>query len=143
MRDSAFLAEPPASITARADALRASLGDQGVVELDAISQTPRFVAKLDGYLSGPSAASAPQVALGYVRAHSGVFGLDAGDLAGLKLARERVTPDGVHHVVFAQTVDVSRSSIATCAPTWRPTAASSTCSAPRCASSRCPRRRRR
>ena len=105
VRDSAFLAEPPASITARADALRASLGDQGVVELDAISQTPRFVAKLDGYLSGPSAASAPQIALGYVRAHSGVFGLDAGDLAGLKLARERVTPDGVHHVVFAQTVD--------------------------------------
>ena len=44
------------------------------------------------------------VALGYVRAHAGVFGLSATDLAGLALARDYVDIEGIHHLSFAQSV---------------------------------------
>src|SRR5690242_12690555 len=46
-------------------ALRASLGVQAVVQVDRLTGTPRQVARLDGLLTGPSAAPAATVALGY------------------------------------------------------------------------------
>src|SRR4051794_37813164 len=96
---------PPRSRDAAADALRRSLGAQGQVAFDRVTGTPRSVAKLDGFLTGPSTAAPATIALGYVKAHADVFGLDAGDLAGLKLVKDYRDVLGTHHLVWAQVVD--------------------------------------
>src|SRR5256885_6079702 len=59
-------------------ALRKELGVQGVVSIDPLTATARSVARLDGFLTGPSRQPAKSVALDYVRSHQDVFGLDAG-----------------------------------------------------------------
>ncbi len=89
-------AEPPVA------GLQADLGEQSVIDLDPTTLTPRQVARLDGTLTGPSAAPAAEVALGYVRAHAGVFRLSAPDLAGLGLARDYVDVAGTHHLSWVQ-----------------------------------------
>jgi hypothetical protein len=85
-------------------ALARQLGSQSVIDLDPLTGTPRQVARLDGLLTGPSAASADDVALGYVRAHADVFGLSGDDLARLELVREYVDIEGIHHLAFVQQV---------------------------------------
>lgn len=85
-------------------ALSRSLGRQAVVDMDPLTSTPRQVSRLDGLLTGPSRAAARDVALTYVRAHSGVFRLSGSDVAGLKLSRDYVDIAGVHHVSFTQNV---------------------------------------
>jgi hypothetical protein len=82
--------------------LSRQLGEQGVVEMDGLTGTPRLVARLDGMLTGPSAAPARQVALEYVRAHLDAFGLSAADVGGLTLARDYVDITGIHHLSFEQ-----------------------------------------
>ena len=47
---------PPASREAAGDALRRLLGARGQVAFDRVTGTPRSVAKLDGFLTGPSTA---------------------------------------------------------------------------------------
>jgi hypothetical protein len=101
----------PAQAAARRGAERArraldrSLGSQGVVEFDAATGTPRFVGKLNGFLTGRSDRSPRAIALGYVRAHDDVFGLDADDLEALELVSERTSLDGVRHLRWAQTYE--------------------------------------
>lgn len=87
---------------AQADLIR-SLGFQGVVDLDRLTGTPRVVARLDGFLTGPSGLGPEEVALGYVRAHASVFGLDAGDLAALRLTRDYTDIGGTTHLSWIQT----------------------------------------
>ena len=82
-------------------ALRDRLGRFGLVTGEPRTGTPRAVAKLDGFLTGRSAASAADVALGYVRDREGVFGLDRGDLDTLRLARS-TRADGVEHLTWEQ-----------------------------------------
>ena len=48
-------------------ALAKQLGPQSVIDVDPLTGTPRQVSRLDGLLTGPSRASAKNVALGYVR----------------------------------------------------------------------------
>jgi extracellular elastinolytic metalloproteinase len=96
-------AQAPEASGAGQAQLHDSLGVQGIVDFDPLTGTPRVVAKLDGFLSGPSAADAKDVALGYVRAHSDVFKLDADDLARLRLVRDYTDIGGTRHLVWAQT----------------------------------------
>src|SRR5262249_15384625 len=50
-----------------------------------------------------SSASAASIALGYVSANPGVFGLNAADLGSLKLSRDYVDIGGTHHLSWIQT----------------------------------------
>ena len=84
--------------------LAGQLGPQPVIDLDPLTGTPRQVGRLDGSLTGPSPASAEDIALGYVRAHAAVFGLSAADLARLGPARDYVDIEGIHHLAFVQRV---------------------------------------
>jgi extracellular elastinolytic metalloproteinase len=84
-------------------ALKRSLGQQGVVALDPRTGTPRVVAKLDGFLTGPSAKDAQTVVLDYVRANPNVFRLDEDDLAALRLVSDATDIAGVRHLLWAQT----------------------------------------
>lgn len=82
-------------------ALRAALGDEGVLTLDPLTATPRFVGRTDGFLTGPSTAPAREVALAYVTAHAGGLGLSAG-LGDLRLMRDYVDIGGTHHLAWEQ-----------------------------------------
>jgi hypothetical protein len=91
-------AETPAAVAA----LRESLGNEGIVSIDPLTSTARMVGKTDGFLTGSSSASAASVALGYVSANPAAFGLGAGDLASLRLARDYVDVGGTHHLSWVQ-----------------------------------------
>jgi extracellular elastinolytic metalloproteinase len=95
-------AELAANPSAAVKAFGASLGSQGIVSLDGLTGTPRIVARLDGYLTGPSASPAAKIALDYVRANAAVFQVD---VTTLQLAREYVSVDGTHHLWWRQVVN--------------------------------------
>ena len=101
VREDAAAREAPG--TPAQDSLRRALGVHGVVDVDPLTGTPRVVARLDGFLTGPSDRDAVDVVLDYVRANPGVFKLDEDDLAGLRLARDYSDFRGVRHLVWAQT----------------------------------------
>lgn len=84
------------------EALARALGSQGVVDVDPRTGTPRMVSRLDGFLTGPSAADPADVALGYVRANLAAFGLTASDLAVVRLVKDYVDILGTHHLVWQQ-----------------------------------------
>jgi len=65
-RRDALAANPSAAVKA----LGASLGAQGIASIDGLTGTPRIVARLDGFLTDPSARPASKVALDYVSAHA-------------------------------------------------------------------------
>src|SRR5262245_6868320 len=91
-------ADPAAAVAS----LRESLGNEGIVAIDPLTSTPRFVGKTDGFLTGPGSSSAASVALGYVSANAGVFGLDSADLGSLRLVRDYVDIGGTHHLSWVQ-----------------------------------------
>ena len=82
--------------------LRAQLGPQGVVDVDPLTGTPSSVSKLNGFLTGPSAASASRVVTGYVASHLSALGLTATDLQTLRLRRTYVDIGGTRHLSYAQ-----------------------------------------
>src|SRR5262245_24624716 len=94
-----------ASPNAATEALKDSLGNQGIVSIDPLTSTPRMVGRLDGFLTSPSGASASSIALGYVQQHGAAFGLDAQSLKNLTLARDYVDIDGTHHLFYLQKVN--------------------------------------
>ncbi|WP_412538301.1 M36 family metallopeptidase [Longispora sp. K20-0274] len=85
-------------------ALRDALGPQGIVDIDPVTGTPRLVAKVDGFLTGPGRADAGTVALDYLRAHPDVFGLSPAAVAGLTLRKDYVDIAGTHHLHYVQRV---------------------------------------
>jgi hypothetical protein len=93
-------ARPPAAVTRLHDAL----GPQGIVDLDAETGTARRVAQLDGFLTAASRKPARDIAAGYVRAHPELFGLNAAEVAALRLRKDYVDIDGTHHLSFEQMV---------------------------------------
>ena len=80
------------------------LGLQGAISIDPLTGTPRMLGRLNGFLTGPSAAPASAVALGYVRGHAKVFKLSARSMAGLRLVRDYVDVAGTHHLGSAPTL---------------------------------------
>jgi extracellular elastinolytic metalloproteinase len=99
-------ARPVARATTSArQSLRGSLGRQAVLTVDERTGGVKAAGRLDGYLTGRSSDDAKTVTLRYLRAHSDAFGLDASDLAGLKLVRDYTSRDGVTHLQWAQVVD--------------------------------------
>ena len=74
------------SVSSPVRALRASMGSQAVVDIDKTTLTPRFVGRLNGYLTGRSAAPAARIAIDYVATHPGVFRLTAADLRQFALS---------------------------------------------------------
>ena len=61
--------------------------------------------------------------LRYVRRNPGAFGLDAGDMAGLREVRRYRSGSGATHSSGSRSTAASRSSAPRCAPTWTPRAA--------------------
>jgi extracellular elastinolytic metalloproteinase len=97
-RRDALAANPSAAVKA----LAASLGAHGIASIDGLTETPRIVARLDGFLTGPSGRTAARIALDYVRAHADVFKVD---VSRLQLAREYVSVDGTRHVWWRQVIN--------------------------------------
>ena len=95
----AAVAQPPGE-PAR-DALRERLGRFGALSLDRRTGTLRSVARLDGFLTGPSGRDGAAVALDYVREHAAAFGVDGSDLDGLRLV-DRSFVDGIEHLGWEQ-----------------------------------------
>ncbi|NMO53340.1 hypothetical protein HH310_19370 [Actinoplanes sp. TBRC 11911] len=84
--------------------LHDQLGVQGIVAIDHATDTPRQVARLDGFLTGPSKKTPVDVALGYIAAHQDVFGLDNAGIAALRLRDDYTDIEGTHHLSFVQEV---------------------------------------
>jgi len=84
---------------------RGGLGSQAVVQIDALTGTPRQVGRLDGLLTTPSSRPAADIALGYLRAHQDVFGLDTAEIAALNLRASYTDIAGITHLSFTQQVD--------------------------------------
>ena len=100
-RSTAALA--PSARTARARiALARRLGTQGVIQSDPVTGTLRMVGRLDGYLTGPSARRATDVAMGFVRSNLAAFGLSSADLKTFHLRQDYVDIRGTHHVSWTQ-----------------------------------------
>lgn len=99
---SGTLAAAPGEARPAARALQRRLGVEGVVSIDAVTDTPRSVARTDGSLTGPSTAPAAQIALDYVRAHPGVFKLTDADLAALGEPEVVESPVGTRYLRWRQ-----------------------------------------
>jgi extracellular elastinolytic metalloproteinase len=80
--------------------LENALGTQGVVSLDRVTGTPRVVAKLNGYLTGPSGQAPARIALGYVRGHPNLFGSPP----GLHLVQSYNDIAGITHLIWQQRI---------------------------------------
>ncbi|MDQ2983607.1 MAG: M36 family metallopeptidase [Actinomycetota bacterium] len=100
-RAHARVSSAPGLVRAQAG-LRHSLGPQGIVERDRVNGTPRVVARLDGFLTGPSSDRPREIALAYVRRHGRAFGLDARDLGQLRLVRRYRDIGGTVHLTWQQ-----------------------------------------
>jgi hypothetical protein len=67
--------------------------------------TPRGIFNAKGYLTGPAAGSAADVARAWVNANRAAFGLSAADVAALAVTRDHALPGtGTHVVDFQQVV---------------------------------------
>ena len=96
-RESAMASSRPAT-----EALRSSLGSEGVLEIDGLTGTPRQVVRLDGFLTARSGAPADRIAMDYVRAHAAAFGLRSSDFSTFRLRRDYVDIAGIHHLSWVQ-----------------------------------------
>jgi hypothetical protein len=85
-------------------AFRAGQPDGTVLDISGTTGTVRFLANLNGYLTGPSHASPRRIALRYVRRHHAVLGLTVHDLTTFHLARDYRDITGIHHLFFTQQI---------------------------------------
>jgi subtilisin-like proprotein convertase family protein len=90
----------PPHVRAARSALAERLGIEGRVAADPVGGGLRVLSRTDGFLSGPRAGDAADVALAYVRAHADVFGLDAQKLAALQLTERTTSNDDVTHLTW-------------------------------------------
>jgi len=83
-------------------AFKLSLGREGIVDIDPLTNTARFVGKTDGFLTKPSNKAPADIALDFLRKNAKVFGIDKADVDGLTLTKDYVSIDGTHHLFFDQ-----------------------------------------
>ena len=81
------------------------MGSEGVVSLDRRTEHPRVIARLDGYLTGPSDGSPEQIALDYLRSHRDLYALSEQDLGTLHLVKRYTSRGKVVHLDFEQRLD--------------------------------------
>jgi extracellular elastinolytic metalloproteinase len=93
---------PRASVVQARAALAAAIGPGALVETDPRLGALRWVADLNGTLTGPSADPPPRIALDYLEAHRHAFGLTADDLDLLRFRRDYVDILGTHHLAWVQ-----------------------------------------
>ena len=93
-----------AKLDDRREQLEAELGPLGFADEDERLGATGFVGRSDGYLSERTNQPARDVALDYVVGHSGVFGLDQGDIDSLELTDAYTSWEGVRHLTFTQIV---------------------------------------
>jgi hypothetical protein len=79
--------------------------DDTVLDIAGSTDTVRWLANLDGTLTGPSGDSPQKVALDYVGTHLADLGLVDGDLDTLHLKRDYRDVAGTHHLYFTQRID--------------------------------------
>jgi extracellular elastinolytic metalloproteinase len=103
-RTTGLTGPPPAALERAQDRLRRELGARALVQPDPTAGTPRIVARLDGFLTPASERDPEVIALAYVRDHAAAFGLDANDVAGLRLTTRRAGAEGTVHLVWEQRV---------------------------------------
>ncbi len=87
------------------DAFTKKLGPQAIVDYDGVTGTPRNLARLDGFLTGPSSASARAVTMNYVRANLNSLGLTRSDLGTFTLRKDYRDIAGIHHLSYTQSVN--------------------------------------
>ncbi len=87
-----------------ATAALAALPATVVRDISGTTGTIRFLADLDGYLTGRSPKSPARVTLGYVREHLALLGLTDADVDTFHLARNYRDIDGTHHLFFTQRI---------------------------------------
>jgi extracellular elastinolytic metalloproteinase len=98
---------PAAQAGERADreTLQRRLGNQGVVDLDRQSGTPRVLARVDGTLTVASRRDPEAIASAYLRSNLSVLGLTAADFSALKPPARSALPGGVTSIEWRQSVD--------------------------------------
>jgi extracellular elastinolytic metalloproteinase len=79
-----------------------ALGQWGVVDIDPVTRTPRNLADLSGFLTGPSSADPGDIVLGYVRAHRDLFRLTDAEIGDLQPVRRYADAQGVTHITWRQ-----------------------------------------
>jgi len=84
--------------------LRQELGVQGIVDIDALTGTPRRVTRVDGFLTNASKAAPATIAIDYVRAHTDALGLTASAVDALTLRNSYTDVEGTTHLSFVQQV---------------------------------------
>ena len=95
----------PAAVRAARRALAQRLGIEARLATDPVGGGLRALARTDGFLSGPRAGNAADVALAFVGARADAFGLDAAGLAALRLIDRTTSNDGVTHLTWAPFAD--------------------------------------
>jgi subtilisin-like proprotein convertase family protein len=95
----------PAGVRAARHALAERLGIEAHVATDPVGGGIRVLARTNGFLSGPHAGDAADVALAYVRTHGDVFGIAGADLAALRLTQRTTSNDGVTHLTWVPVDD--------------------------------------
>src|SRR4051812_35635181 len=85
-------------------ALRASLGSEGLFEIDGSTGTVRVLESLRGTLTKASGAAAPTVAMRYVSHHLAGLGLTRADLETFHLRRNYRDVSGTRHLSWTQRV---------------------------------------
>ena len=94
----------PAEVRAARARLRDRLGRQGLLSLDPETRAVRFLARLDGFLTGPRAGDPATIVRDYVRAQGDVLGLDSGDTRALRVV-DRGRSGGLARLVLTQSVE--------------------------------------
>ncbi len=93
----------PAARTIRArTTLARQLGSQGIISSDPVTGTLRMVARLNGFLTGPSKRPASRVAMDFVGRNLAAFGLSRADLRTFHLRQDYVDIGGTHHLSWTQ-----------------------------------------
>jgi len=90
----------PADVRAARHALAERLGIEAHVSTDPVGGGVRVLDRTNGFLSGPHAGDAADIALAYARAHADVFGLRGIDIAALRLTQRATSNDGVTHLTW-------------------------------------------
>lgn len=91
----------PSVLLARAQ-MATQIGPGAIVQTDPYLGAIRWVANVDGSITGPSPLTPKDIALSFVQGHRKAFGVTLRDLALLRFRRDYVDILGIHHLSWEQ-----------------------------------------